>query len=126
MPDTKQEIPGIEEVPENSSFIRVLAQYYSDFLSTDFKKGSLPKRQFQSKDKKGRRAGIPIEKFPTFFPSLKTSLPKNFGKGVSTKLKLGAHKSQLSAVTVKNDGGALQYASDELKADPRILALIDD
>ena len=27
---------------------------------------------------------------------------------------------------VKNDGYALEHASDELKADPEILALIDD
>ena len=27
---------------------------------------------------------------------------------------------------VKNDGEALQFASEELKADPEILALIDD
>ena len=27
---------------------------------------------------------------------------------------------------VKDDGSALQYASDELKTDPEILALIDD
>jgi len=27
---------------------------------------------------------------------------------------------------VNNDGFALEYASDELKADPEILALIDD
>ena len=29
-------------------------------------------------------------------------------------------------VAVKNDGDALEYASDELQADPEILALIDD
>ena len=27
---------------------------------------------------------------------------------------------------VKKDGGPLEYASDELQADPEILALIDD
>ncbi|MFM1604561.1 MAG: DUF4116 domain-containing protein [Porticoccaceae bacterium] len=27
---------------------------------------------------------------------------------------------------VKNDGAALEHASDELKTDPEILALIDD
>lgn len=108
MPDNQQKISEIEEVPEGASFIRVLAQYYSDFLSTDFKKGRLPKRQFLSKDKKGRRAGIPIEKFPTFLPSLKASLSKEFGKGISLNLKLGSHKSQLSAVTVKSIDAIIQ------------------
>ena len=46
----------------NSSFIDSLARYYSEFLSTDFKKGRLPKRKFQIKDSKGRRSGIPLSK----------------------------------------------------------------
>ena len=48
----------INNLDNEFSFIERLAQYYSDFLSTDFKKGSLPKRRFQTRDKKGRKKKI--------------------------------------------------------------------
>ncbi|MDC1408830.1 hypothetical protein N8524_11000 [Candidatus Puniceispirillum sp.] len=57
MDDLKHEFSDVEDVKEGSSFVEALAQYYSDFLATDFKKGSLPKRRFQTRDKKGRRWG---------------------------------------------------------------------
>ena len=41
-------------IDKDTGFIESLARYYSDFLSTDFKKGRLPKRKFQVKDPKGR------------------------------------------------------------------------
>ena len=48
----------INNLDNEFSFIERLAQYYSDFLSTDFKKGSLPKRRFQTRDKKGSKKKI--------------------------------------------------------------------
>ena len=60
---------------EGSSFVEALAQYYSDFLATDFKKGSLPKRRFQTKDSKGRRSGILLEKFDSFFSYILLKTP---------------------------------------------------
>ena len=48
----------INNLDNEFSFIERLAQYYSDFLSTDFMKGSLPKRRFQTRDKKGRKKKI--------------------------------------------------------------------
>ena len=35
------------------TFIKNLSNYFSDFLSTDFKRGRLPKRSFKNKDSKG-------------------------------------------------------------------------
>ena len=66
MDDLKHEFLDVDEVKEGSSFVEALAKYYSDFLATDFKKGSLPKRRFQTRDKKGRRSGITLEKFSSF------------------------------------------------------------
>ena len=37
----------MEELREDLSFTQRLAQYYSDFLATDFKKGSMPKGAFR-------------------------------------------------------------------------------
>jgi hypothetical protein len=47
-----------DDIDEGFNFTERLARYYSDFLATDFKKRRLPKRRFQTRDRKGRRAGI--------------------------------------------------------------------
>ena len=70
MDDLNYEFSDVEELREDLSFTQRLAQYYSDFLATDFKKGGMPKRRFQTRDKKGRRAGITLEKFSNFMPVL--------------------------------------------------------
>lgn len=97
-----KEMSDLNGFDEHGSFIQCLAQYYSDFLSTDFKKGSLPKRRFQMRDRKGRRSGIPLEKFPSFFPKLTRLLKKKFGAGLSLSVKLGEHQANLPAVVVNS------------------------
>jgi len=86
---------------EKSTFIRALSHYYSDFLSTDFKKSRLPKRKFQTKDTKGRRSGIPLEKFSSFIPPLRKFVSKPYDRNAKLEVRLGQHKSQLSNVTVR-------------------------
>ena len=100
MDDLKHEFSDVEDVKEGSSFVEALAQYYSDFLATDFKKGSLPKRRFQTRDKKGRRSGITLEKFSTFIPVLNKCLAKSFGTASSLAIKPRAHEAQLSSVVL--------------------------
>ena len=88
------------ELPEGSSFIESLAKYYSDFLATDFKKGRLPKRRFQTRDTKGRRAGITLEKFPSILPIINKLFQKEFGTNCAIKIKPRTHKIQLPAVVL--------------------------
>ena len=87
---------------EDKPFLHRLAQYYSDFLATDFKKGNLPKRRFQTKDKKGRRTGIPIEKFPSLLPRLHKAFEKEFGNGPSISVKLKEHEANLPPIIVSS------------------------
>ena len=82
-------------------FDGALARYYSEFLATDFKKGRLPKRRFQIKDKKGRRTGIPLEKFPSFLTILAKKLSKDFGSSLEVTVINGAHTSSLSNIVIK-------------------------
>jgi tetratricopeptide (TPR) repeat protein len=49
-----------------AGFCKRLAQYYSEFLSTDFKKQRLPRRRLHNSDAKGRLVGIPLRKYPGF------------------------------------------------------------
>ncbi len=70
MDDLSLELSDVDDLTEHFSFTERLAQYYSDFLATDFKKGSLPKRRFQTRGKKGRRSGITLKKFSSFIAVL--------------------------------------------------------
>ena len=95
----------------NSSFIDSLARYYSEFLSTDFKKGRLPKRKFQIKDSKGRRSGIPLSKYKSFKTNLRKKLIKNIQKNDAFSIKFNEHKSKLSIVTENAIEGAIKNIS---------------
>jgi hypothetical protein len=41
-------------IPGLTGFFKRLAQYYAEFLSTDFKKQRLPRRRLETSDAKGR------------------------------------------------------------------------
>jgi hypothetical protein len=47
-----------------TEFIKTLAKYYQEFLSSDFKKGRAPKRRFSSTDPKKR--SVPLVKKVSF------------------------------------------------------------
>ena len=83
------------------TFYEALSNYYSDFLSTDFKKGQLPKRKFTPKDNKGRRSGISLAKFPKFEQKLRKKLTENIGDGIKLSISYGSYKSELPLVTQK-------------------------
>jgi hypothetical protein len=95
MDDLKHKFSDVEDLKEGSSFVEALAQYYSDVLATDFKKGILPKRRFQTRDKKGRRLGITLEKFPTFITVLNKCLAKSFVTASLLAIKPRAHEARL-------------------------------
>ena len=88
------------DINNNQSFVQRLAHYYSEFLGTDFKKGSVPKRRFQSKDKLGRRNGISLEKFPSFIPKITKLINKDFSKNSSVIIKNNEHKANLPVILV--------------------------
>ena len=98
MDDLEVEFSDNKYLKEGSSFINSLARYYSDFLATDFKKGRLPKRRFQTMDSKGRRAGIRLEKFPSFSKIINKLFSKEFKNNSTIKIKEGSHLTQLPAV----------------------------
>ena len=100
MDDSNFDISDAEDLNEELSFTERLAQYYSDFLATDFKKGSLPKRRFQTRDKKGRRAGITLEKFSNFIPTLIKTLDTQFGSNLALKVSPKRYLAQLPSVVL--------------------------
>ena len=97
---SKENIEEQIDIKDNHSFVQRLAHYYSDFLGTDFKKGSIPKRRFQSKDKLGRRNGISLDKFPTFITKVSKLINKDFAKNSSIIIKNNDHKANLPIILV--------------------------
>lgn len=56
------------KVALSTEFIKTLAKYYQEFLSSDFKKGTtVPKRQFRLIDSKDRRVGIEVDKYSKLY-----------------------------------------------------------
>ena len=98
-----------QEITKNTGakgFFASLANYYSDFLSNDFKKTRLPKRKSIVNDVKGRKVGVSLKRFPTFNHKILESLStKNTSTSdISYKilnLKKGQYKAVLDSVTVK-------------------------
>jgi hypothetical protein len=78
-----------------TGFCKRLAQYYAEFLSTDFKKQRLPRRRLQNSDEKGRLVGIPLRKYPGFQQKMWEELAKAVGSGLSFNVQRGVWRSAL-------------------------------
>jgi len=72
-----------------TGFLKRLAQYYSEFLSTDFKKQRLPRRRLETSDAKGRMIGIPLRKYPGFQQKLWEQLGNKIGEGLELRNYIG-------------------------------------
>ena len=84
-----------------TGFFRRLAQYYAEFLSTDFKKQRLPRRRLENADAQGRLVGIPLRKYPGFQQKLWEELAKPIGAGVSLTVSRGSWRSVLPKAIVE-------------------------
>jgi hypothetical protein len=82
-------------------FFKRLAQYYAEFLSTDFKKQRLPRRRLQNSDAQGRLVGIPLRKYPGFQQKIWEELAKSIGGGLSFNVPRGVWRSALPKAVVE-------------------------
>jgi tetratricopeptide (TPR) repeat protein/very-short-patch-repair endonuclease len=89
--------PQITSAPASglTGFFKRLAQYYAEFLSTDFKKQRLPRRRLQNADPQGRLVGIPLRKYPGFQQKLWADLAKPIGTGLSLTVARGSWRATL-------------------------------
>src|SRR5690349_14287493 len=78
-----------------TGFFKRLAQYYCEFLSTDFKRQRLPRRRLESSDAKGRLIGIPLQKYPGFQQKLWGQLGSPIGSGLEFLIARGSWHSSL-------------------------------
>jgi tetratricopeptide (TPR) repeat protein len=92
---TSQSARGSHSQRGLAGFCKRLAQYYAEFLSTDFKKQRLPRRRLHNSDAKGRLVGIPLRKYPGFQQKLWDELAKPIGAGLSLSIPRGVWRSTL-------------------------------
>src|SRR4029079_5193275 len=78
-----------------------LAQYYAEFLSTDFKKQRLPRRRLENVDAQGRLVGIPLRKYPGFEQKLWVDLAKPIGGGLSLNVARGSWQAKLPSAVLE-------------------------
>src|SRR5262245_38396029 len=84
-----------------TGFFKRLAQYYAEFLSTDFKNQRLPRRHLQNSDAQGRLVGISLHKYPDFQQQMWQDLAKPIGAGLSFSVRRGAWRSALPKAVVE-------------------------
>ena len=93
--------PNIEDhvtlSPENN-WVGSIASYFRDFLDTDFKKTSAPKRQISSRDGSGILTGVPLTKYPDLARDIWKLLGEPFDTKMTLELKIrrGKYRSRLS------------------------------
>ena len=84
-----------------TGFFKRLAQYYAEFLSTDFKKQRLPRRRLENADAQGRLVGIPLRKYPGFQQKLWEELARPIGTGLSLTVSRGSWRAVLPKAVVE-------------------------
>jgi AAA domain len=92
-----------KEIPQKglAGFFKRLAQYYAEFLSTDFKKQRLPRRRLENSDTQGRLVGIPLRKYPGFQQEMWERLANSIGTGLAFNVPRGVWRSALPKAVVE-------------------------
>ena len=101
-----------------SGFFAAVSRYYAQFLDTDFKKSRLPKRRLENKDKKNRRRGVPLKKYPGFESKVWAGVQKSIGDGYRFSIAKGTYTAKLPATTINAVSGQIKVlARDDFQAD---------
>ena len=93
--------PGDEDFIATSpekNWVGSIADYFRDFLDTDFKKTRAPKRQISSRDNSGILTGVPLSKYPELTRDLWALLRTPFGADMALEFRVrrGKYRSRLS------------------------------
>jgi len=78
-----------------------IAQYFQDFLETDFRRQQAPRRRIHLQSDTGFRCGMRIKPYPTLDDALWRVLGRPSGEPLSLKLLPRAHKRPLSATLTR-------------------------
>ena len=114
--------------PENN-WVSSIASYFRDFLDTDFKRTSAPKRQISSRDSSGILTGVPLSKYPELTRDLWKLLGEPFDTKMVLELRIrrGKYRSRLSEFLLEVinqhvnsvDGEKIAEIIDAVKASAR-------
>lgn len=89
------------KVALSTEFIKTLAKYYQEFLSTDFKKARAPKRRFSTTDSKKRRVGIEVDKYTNLYTKFINILSKENIESKTIHISKNQYSTNLSEVNKK-------------------------
>lgn len=96
-----------------SGFFAAVSRYYAQFLDTDFKKSRLPKRRLENKDRKGRRVGVPLKRYPGFEGKAWKSLQSQVSDGYKFTIPKGVFTASLPSTTLSAVRGQIRALSQE-------------
>ena len=96
-----------------SGFFAAVSRYYAQFLDTDFKKSRLPKRRLENKDRKGRRVGTPLKRYPGFEGRVWNSLQSGIGGGYTYTVPKGTYTASLPSTTLSAVRGQINALSQD-------------
>jgi hypothetical protein len=84
-----------------NDFVRNVSAYFRDFLETDFRKKSVPKRTIAIKDPQGLLTGINLSRYPKFQQALIKAIGEKPEDGLSFELSVsrGQYSSKVSGLT---------------------------
>ncbi|WP_034474765.1 AAA domain-containing protein [Aestuariibacter salexigens] len=97
MQDSSSKATGYE--PETQkSWVGAICGYFRDFLDTDFKKTTAPKRSISNRNSANVLTGIPLNKYNSFRDELikRLSTPFDGSMSVSVNVPRGRYKSRMS------------------------------
>jgi hypothetical protein len=110
--EISESLGSLNAPPQLTGFFKRLAQYYAEFLSTDFKKQKLPKRRLETSDSKGRITGITLRKFPGFEQKLWSDLAQPINMGISLAIVRGTWHSLLPKAVAEAISAQISQISD--------------
>lgn len=102
-----------------------IARYYAEFLTSDFKTTSSPRRSIQRKAAKGMLVGIPLKRYPKAHDRLQVTLGQPESSQKPLSLKRGSHRAQLAPLVQGVVTEAVSSISDNLIISTVIGQIID-
>lgn len=77
------------------NFIKAVAEYFMDFLETDFHKHKLPRRAIKFRNNDNLLIGLNLQKYPSFNSLTSKLITKGFEKDILSKVGKGVYKTNL-------------------------------
>jgi superfamily I DNA and/or RNA helicase len=86
----------VKENKNGSAFIKKVAEYFMDFLETDFHKRRSPKRSIQYRNSSNLLIGLGLNKYPAFNTIVRKAITHGFERGILDTIQKGVYRTNIS------------------------------